>query len=230
MKKVFFKCVEWDGKAFLPGKEYGPDNNGRYTDEFGGHDWRAEELYKAGLGVFQRIEREVFHANGVEWFSHTPGDPMPIKKGDRVTCLWNNGTIESDGEEIDNFDNEYYWTAGCVEIIGWRYHEEPANKSKPTEFQVKNNLHSIVDEIKTEWFGENVAMIDRDTAAMDDGHLTPGQKRYIQAKEDEQASKEREASAREQLKKSEQAKALQEAAGAMDKVKPGFSSQMGWMA
>ena len=80
-------------------------------------------------------------------------------------------------------------------------------------------------------WAENVDMIYLDElAAMDDGHLTPGQKRYIQAKEDEQASKEREASAMEQLKKSEQAKALQEAAGAMDKVKPGFSSQMGWMA
>ena len=65
---------------------------------------------------------------------------------------------------------------------------------------------------------------------MENSDLTPAQRRHWDEMENKQSAKEGEARAREELKKSEQAKALQEAAGAMDKVKPGFSSQMGWMA
>ena len=65
--------------------------------------------------------------------------------------------------------------------------------------------------------------------AMDDGHLTPGQKRYIQAKEDAQAAKENAASAQDKLRKSEQDKALQQAADAIDKVRGDFNHKLGWM-
>lgn len=67
-------------------------------------------------------------------------------------------------------------------------------------------------------------------AAMDDGHLTPGQKAYIQAKEDAQAAKQ-------QLKHDAEAKALQEraeqlsdAGKAMDRVNQDHGHRLGWMA
>ena len=66
-------------------------------------------------------------------------------------------------------------------------------------------------------------------AAVDDGHLTPGQKAYIQGKEDAQAAKQ-------QLKHDAEAKALQERADqladagrAMDVVRDGFTHKLGWM-
>lgn len=68
------------------------------------------------------------------------------------------------------------------------------------------------------------------SAAEDNGHLTPGQKAYIQAKEDAQAAKQ-------QLAKDAQDKALQEravqladAGKAMDVVRDGFTHKLGWLA
>jgi hypothetical protein len=66
-------------------------------------------------------------------------------------------------------------------------------------------------------------------AAVDDGHLTPGQKAYIQGKEDAQAAKQ-------QLKHDAEAKALQkradqlaDAGKAMDRVNQGHDHRLGWM-
>lgn len=67
-------------------------------------------------------------------------------------------------------------------------------------------------------------------SSVDDGHLTPGQKAFIQGKEDAQAAKQ-------QLKHDAEAKALQERADqladagkAMDVVRDGFTHKLGWLA
>lgn len=78
--------------------------------------------------------------------------------------------------------------------------------------------------------GEIAEMQQRDLiAAVDDGHLTPGQKAYIQGKEDAQAAKQ-------QLKHDAEAKALQERADqladagkAMDRVNQGHDHRLGWV-
>ena len=82
------------------------------------------------------------------------------------------------------------------------------------------------ERVQSKWFFfDGTAM-----SSVDDGHLTPGQKAYIQGKEDAQAAKQ-------QLKHDAEAKALQERADqladagkAMDRVNQGHDHRLGWMA
>lgn len=76
----------------------------------------------------------------------------------------------------------------------------------------------------SKWF-----FFDGMAAVEDPGHLTPGQQRYIQGKEDALA-------ARQQLRQAEEAKALQERADqftdagkAMDRVNQDHGHRLGWM-
>lgn len=68
---------------------------------------------------------------------------------------------------------------------------------------------------------DSMSMRERDLRiCIDDGHLTPNQKRHWDAKEKEFSER--------QAKQADHSRALSEAAGAMDKVDQGFGHKLGW--
>ena len=225
MKKVFYRCDEATVRWWTVGKEY-ELYYGNFIVDDDAFPLAKEHSILTHRRHFTRIERETFIAHGVEWFEN------PENAEDNTCPLYGSSIILlfSDGQQIEHVVGDPWRKIVDDLWIGWRYNEETGNEKKPTEFQFKNDLHSIVDEIKTELFGENVGMIDRDSvAAMDDGHLTPGQKRHWDEKEKQFEQKSQEEAirqAKEQLKKADQAKDLENAARNMN---DGFNSRLGWM-
>jgi len=143
--------------------------------------------------------------------------------------------------EIDGFPrmNERLassWSWGKLSsVIGWRFAD---SEQKEPAVQLAQIFGSPVavgwEHCSGVWIGEaRIADADESErndliAAVDDGHLTPGQKAYIQGKEDAQAAKQ-------QLKHDAEAKALQEraeslsdAGKAMDRVNQDHSHKLGW--
>ena len=66
-------------------------------------------------------------------------------------------------------------------------------------------------------------------SSVDDGHLTPGQKRHWDAMEEKQAERERAEAARHELKKADHSKSIQDLANANGAVKFEHDPRMGWM-
>jgi hypothetical protein len=65
-------------------------------------------------------------------------------------------------------------------------------------------------------------------SSVDDGHLTPGQKAYINAKEEKVAERLRSEAAKEELKRADHSKSIQDLANANGAVKFEHDPRMGW--
>ena len=65
-------------------------------------------------------------------------------------------------------------------------------------------------------------------SSVDDGHLTPGQKRHWDAMEEKQAERERAEAARHELKKADHSKSIQDLANANGAVKFEHDPRIGW--
>lgn len=66
-------------------------------------------------------------------------------------------------------------------------------------------------------------------AAVDDGHLTPGQKAFINAKAEKVAERLRSEAAKEELKRADHSKSIQDLANANGAVKFEHDHRLGWM-
>lgn len=230
---VFYRCTETDSLWWTVGKEYEADHRGVIDDAGDYYGLREIEIMISDGGRrptgwsagFQRIERNCFEANGHTWFKHVPGDPRPCD-GDssiHVLCIW-----EAEKAEGNDFAEKakHFWFSqrgSRDDIIGWRF----AGSAKPE--QADRPITSIIKRVCAEYSEDESERNDL-IAAVDDGHLTPGQKAYIQDKEDAQAAKQ-------QLKHDAEAKALQERADqlsdagkAMDRVNQDHGHRLGWMA
>lgn len=275
--KVFLKWLGADGENGLTtGREYAFEEWHIVNDS-------GKTLYTNGTqDYWQRIEREVFTANGFEWFRHVPGEPMPCDPEANVVglsmCM---REFKNKAQFLDWTHNE----SGALLIV-WRYADSEQKEPAITFSQAQDGTNWNVADfgvvpydaqsnspqplsdgklwplggLDAKRFNENAGCIgDSGTvlgrawidpfpadvwigvdfaedpserndliAAVDDGHLTPGQKAYIQGKEDAQAAKQ-------QLKHDAEAKALQEraeslsdAGKAMDRVNQDHSHKLGW--
>lgn len=226
MKKVFYRCIESRTDGWIEGKEYECGaSSGMITSEFGYqlHYREVDEMcsYNPAFNAayFERIERDystTFEAHGHTWFRHTSDEKTWPPVGAIIFLLFGDGFQL--GREVGKFREE---RAGeCP--LGWRY----ADSAKP---EVPQNI-ACGPKIVGVDFSEDESERNDLIAAVDDGHLTPGQKAYIQGKEDAQAAKQ-------QLAKDAQDKALQERADqlsdagkAMDRVNQDHGHRLGWMA
>lgn len=228
---MYFKNVFWDGRV-------------DYTNFHLNCDVCGESLGKH-LDIFckaspKEIEPTTFEAHGHTWTRHTPGEPMPCDGGNLVQCIRKDGVVI--GFDYDRTAAETNWgrTNGGLNIIAWRFADSAKPEVPQKEPEPQSKVPQPLFDGKLWPLGgltfpspqENDEMMcaDMPLAAMDDGHLTPGQKAYIQAKEDAQAAKQ-------QLAKDAQDKALQERAGqladagkAMDRVNQDHNHKMGWLA
>lgn len=226
--KVFYRCIESRTDGWIAGKEYECGaSSGMVTSEFGYplHYREVDEMcsYNSTLNAayFERIEREdstTFEAHGHTWTRHTPVEPMPCD-GDAVINWLTDDELKVAPKDlgVSARSCELCWRL----IIGWRF----ADSAKPE--QADRPITGIIKRVCAEYSEDESERNDR-IAAMDDGHLTPGQKAYIQAKEDAQAAKQ-------QLAKDAQDKALQERADqladagkAMDRVNQDHGHKLGW--
>lgn len=67
-------------------------------------------------------------------------------------------------------------------------------------------------------------------SSVDDGHLTPGQKAFINAKAEKVAERLRSEAAKEELKRADHSKSIQDLANANGAVKFEHDHRLGWMA
>lgn len=216
--KVFLKWFGTNGENGLTtGREY----------EF--VEWHVVNdsgttLYTSGLEPhWQRIERQTFEANGFQWFAHEPGDAMPCDGDAKIVALYRDGYITKPWSACN-----YRWHPASAkedpacDIIGWRY----ADSAKP---EVPQNIARGPKIIGVD-FAEDESERNDLIAAVDDGHLTPGQKAYIQAKEDAQAAKQQLAKDAQDKALQERAEQLSDAGKAMDRIDQDHGHRLGWMA
>ena len=225
--KVFLKWLGETSNELSSGKEYHLYGQ-TYIRLNNGASFHTQ-----GLGpAWQRIEREVFTANGFEWFRHVPGEPMPCDPEANVVglsmCM---REFKNKAQFLDWTHNE----SGALLIV-WRYADSERKEPAVQLAQIFGSPVAVGwEHCSGVWIGEaRIADADESErndliAAVDDGHLTPGQKAYIQGKEDAQAAKQ-------QLKHDAEAKALQERADqladagkAMDRVNQGHDHRLGWV-
>lgn len=76
----------------------------------------------------------------------------------------------------------------------------------------------------SKWF-----FFDEISAVDDTGHLTPGQKAYINAKEEKVAERLRSEAAKEELKRADHSKSIRDLANANGTVKFEHDHRLGWM-
>lgn len=228
MKKVFYRCIESRTDGWIAGKEYECGaSSGMVTSEFGYplHYREVDEMcsYNSTLNAayFERIEREdstTFEAHGHTWTRHTPGDPMPCD-GDAVI----NWLID---DELKVAPKDLGVSARSCElcwrlIIGWRF----ADSAKP---EVQHNI-ACGPKIVGVDFAEDPSERNDLIVAVDDGHLTPGQKAYINAKEEKVAERLRSEAAKEELKRVDHSKSIQDLANANGAVKFEHDHRLGWV-
>lgn len=226
MKKVFYRCVESHVDWWTVGKEY-ELVNGRVHNEDGDYYLHAimETMSASGGEVpagwsagFTRIERDCFEAQGFEWFRHTPGDPMPCDGEAEIVYLNKRGYVSHPRSA-----SLPEWGRHSA-IIGWRFAD--AETSAPEQagdgVTVAQNYQPFSERA-------NLGMLDRDISAMDDpSHLTPSQRRHIDAMEEKQAAKERLQRDAESKSLQERADAMEEAGRAMDRVNLNHGHKLGW--
>lgn len=207
MKKVFYLCVE----AFSLGRR-----------SFA----RGEEIAAMNVPIgfsnkFRRIERDCFEAHNQTWFRHTPGEPMPCDGGALVEVL-------IDGATGADIADKFSWDdCGPVSIIGWRYAEQAGAGA---QIHVTVDAETVTGQAAGSRSHDNDDMKQADIAAVTDhGHLSPGQRKHIDAMEAKQAAKESDAAEREQANLAERGKALESAAQAMDSVRDVHGHRLGWM-
>ena len=143
MIKVFYRCIrqpkyEIPDMAFTIGKEYPLDILDGCIPVIisdGSYPWSENILSSPSgfSGCFQRIEREVFEREGIEWFKHTPGDPMPDTGSQKIIALLKNGKLAACGNAHDAIVFPWHSTLSDDSmIIGWRYSDQeikPEGKS-----------------------------------------------------------------------------------------------------
>jgi hypothetical protein len=170
----------------------------------------------------ERIERETFTAHGFQWFKHVPGEPRPCDINAQIYTLLSSDRLGSGGESY----SAQYASWHCKnhknsDIIGWRYadseQKEPVKPADPFPASVWDS--GSEDE------SERNDLI----AAVDDGHLTPDQKAYINAKEEKVAERLRSEAAKEELKRADHSKSIQDLANANGAVKFEHDHRLGWM-
>lgn len=216
--KVFLKWFGTNGENGLTtGREY----------EF--VEWHVVNdsgttLYTSGLEPhWQRIERQTFEANGFQWFAHEPGDAIPCD-GDsviHVICKWE--AEKGEGHDVTDKAKHFWFSqrGSHDDIIGWRF----ADSAKP---EVPQNI-TCGPKIVGVDFAEDPSERNDLIATVDDGHLTPGQKAYINAKEEKVAERLRSEAAKEELKRADHSKSIQDLANANGAVKFEHDHRLGWM-
>lgn len=212
MKKVFYRCnsdlfMKCGDQAFTSGREY----HDHYEDD-DGISIRDDEGFMHHLGDwdvhFTRIEREVFEAQGFEWFKHVPGDPMPCDGDAVVELLFRGGSISA------AFPASVWSWDAAYEEKGWRYADSDPVKAELVFVAIDPS------EIDT--------MQQRDLAAMEDDSLSPAQRKHWDAMEEKQAAKERLQRDAESKALKDRAESLRDAGRAMDRVKLDHTHKLGW--
>ena len=178
MKKVFYVSNYDHFNCWTKGKEYELLGDYILTDDdywFPVADADDMCTYKPHYAThFTRIEREVFEHDGVEFFKHTPGDPMPCDGDALVHLMFQDGTLSTQYRKESNIAGQLDWSAkvGNCNIIGWRYADKVV-KPEPAFHDDDNGP-------------------DDDIAAMDADWLAEEQKRHWNEMEKRQEAKERE--------------------------------------
>jgi hypothetical protein len=212
--KVFLKWLGTNGENGLThGKEY-VFHKSPLSCEFVVND-SGTTLYTNGLqDYWQRIEREVFTAHGVEWVKHTPGEPMPCEPCAQIHFL----TERNETYKAANGAGGCCW-GFASSIIGWRYAD--SEQKEPQNIACGPKIVGVD-------FAEDESTRNDLIAAVDDGHLTPGQKAYINAKEEKVAERLRSEAAKEELKRADHGKSIQDLANANGAMKFEHDPRMGW--
>jgi hypothetical protein len=241
MKKVFLKWLGGEGVS-------APLTIGREYELFGGgcpyvKADTGQKLYTDGKqSYWQRIEREVFTAHDFEWFKHVPGEPMPCEPCAQIHFL----TERNETYKAANGAGGCCW-GFASSIIGWRYADSEQKETEVQHVQIVGSPEAVsagvLDKMPKPGTvrikissspgvvrGSNSDMQQRDLiAAVDDGHLTPGQKAYINAKEEKVAERLRSEAAKEELKRADHSKSIQDLANANGAVKFEHDHRLGWM-
>lgn len=242
--KVFYRCIQTFTDAWIAGKEY-ERVHGQIVTEFGNEldcDDADDMCDFSSLNAahFRRIEREVFTAHGFEWFKHVPGEPMPCD-GEAITNTICQAEIDSVLRMNDRKAEQWAWNNGSS-VIGWRFadseQKEPfhaldakrLNENADACFSINGQatVRGDVVQFATPYSDDDDSERNDLIAAVDDGHLTPGQKAYINAKEEKVAERLRSEAAKEELKKADHSKSIQDLANANGAVKFEHDPRMGW--
>lgn len=248
------KEYECGASSGMVTSEFGYPLHYREVDEMCSYNSTLNAAYFERI---EREDSTTFEAHGHTWFRHTPGDTMPCRGDAWVYTLLSDFTVGALGSRYIANTASWNCTSEYNAIIGWRYANSA--KPEVQRAQVDGNPVSngtltyypgttadLSEYIEcAESLGNRPSanknlsghayLVEDESerndliAAVDDGHLTPGQKAYIQDKEDAQAAKQ-------QLKHDAEAKALQERADqladagkAMDRVNQGHDHRLGWV-
>lgn len=231
--KVFYRCKKTINSNWIVGKEY---------EAVGGivHGEDADAFYPCiafGETAFDRIERDCFEASGHTWFRHTPGDPRPCDGDAWIYTLLSGNRLGSGGERY----RAQYASWHCKDhknsdIIGWRYADSERKEPAVQLAQIFGSPVAVGwEHCSGVWIGEaRIADADESErndliAAVDDGHLTPGQKAFINAKEEKVAERLRSEAAKEELKRADHSKSIQDLANANGAVKFEHDHRLGWV-
>lgn len=235
--KVFLKWLGTNGENGLTtGKEY-VFHKSPLSCEFVVNDF-GTTLYTNGLeSYWQRIERQTFTAHGFQWFAHVPGEPMPCD-GDAIIHVLMTSELKGSYDDQKRPAKAWHWEAtGCNGKVGWRYADSeqkepeacvPAGKPNNITFTETGDGYFLF-KVNTAAAMEDESERNDLIAAVDDGHLTPGQKAYINAKEEKVAERLRSEAAKEELKKADHSKSIQDLANANGAVKFEHDHRLGWV-
>ena len=249
--KVFYRCIKTGScSQFTVGKEYECKENYFVVDDRG---------YSVRLGPscrafyfgheLERIERQTFEAHNLTWFRHVPGEPIPCDKNATVRVLMDVDDGKTAASNIDDAAGCLNWDRGTP-IIGWRYADSEQKEPEVQHVQIVGSPEAVSAGVIDEWIhipsghavivpegvpyvilGGNDDSVRNDlVAAVDDGHLTPEQKAYINAKEEKVAERLRSEAAKEELKRADHSKSIQDLANANGAVKFEHDHRLGWMA
>lgn len=210
--KVFYRYEFGDSFFYDKGKEY-PSEDGMIVDDFG----KLREVYENGDGwKFTRIERQTFERDGVTWFRHTPGDPMPCDGGAMVYTLLKGNALGAGGGKYAAIRASW----SCKnhlnsEIIGWRY----ADEQKPVE------RHVVADKPATSFHedddGPDDEMQNADIAAMDWHAESEGERNY-RLKREAKLNTERDKAAQKQSDEIRNSEEVGRAMGTVNKFMLGY--------
>jgi len=120
---------------------------------------------------FTRIERETFERDGVEWFRHTPGNPMPCDGSEYVLVfIYGLGFVD----EARPASSWFWGVAGS--ICGWRYADAVTVKQEYLQIAGRpqgDNAHVPFSE------RTNLAMIYHDSTSDE----SEGERKYREKQE-----------------------------------------------
>ena len=228
MKKAFYRCVDSNFTWWIIGKEYPVidgciqcDDSKLGSTECFIADLCCKAMKKSGAKAeFTRIERETFIEHDQEWFRSAPDDHRP-SEGATLDIM------TAGGMRIAGLPASFCFSYPA-EIIAWRYSDAaelalPDPIADPTphyEYQASGPRHS-----------DNSIMQQADLVAVTDhGHLTPGQRKHIDAMEEKQVAKERLQRDAESKALQERADSLNEAGRAMERVKQDHGHRLGYLS